>query len=191
MTKKIADFFSHFSVIRVSVFFLSFFLLISCKNDLKKIYELETDTLPDLIVKEPVIIRSVSGKVDTKVEAPSMKRFSGEAPYTEFPEGVFITFFESDKSMKSSLSAKYGVSKEKENTMEARNNVIIIDYTKGDTIYTEQVIWNQNTDTIHSDKPLKRINGENVTYGKGFTMDARTGIYFIPEQSGIEGFEDE
>ena len=191
MEKKKRKFFLRSRMKKTGIFFFSFFLFMSCKNDLEKIYELENDSSPELVIKEPVIIRSISGRVDTKVAAPSMKRFTGENPYSEFPEGVFITFCGNDKSVKSTLSAKYGISKENENMMEARNNVIIIDYGQGDTIYTEQVIWNQNTDTINSDKPLKRINGENITYGDGFVMDAKTGIYYIPGQRGNQEFEDE
>lgn len=191
MRKRGKRVFLRLSILKMSIFSLSFFIFFSCKNDLEKIRALESDSLPDLIIKEPSIIKSVSGKVDSKVEGPTMKRFSGENPYTEFPDGVFVTFYKDEEVIQSTLSAKYGISKENEMEMEARNDVVIIDYEKGDTIYTEQIIWNQNTDTIRSDKPLKRVNGDNITYGDGFVMDSKTGIYFVPNQRGTEGFEDE
>ena len=165
-------------------------VMFSCKNDLEKIYEFESSTNPDLIIKKPVILRSVSGKVDVKIEAPIVKRFYTDSPKTEFSEGVFLHFFDSDKSIKTTLSSKYAISMENEKRMEARNNVIIIDYKNGDTIYTEQIIWDQNSHRIYSTKDVKKVNGENVIYGEGFEMDEETNVRTIFKPRGVEEWED-
>lgn len=171
-----------------SLFFILFFF--SCKNDLEKIYELESENLPDVIIKEPTILRSVSGVVDVKIEAPLVKQFMSDPTITEFPEGVLLFFYDGNRNIESTLSAKYAISNDDEKTMEARNNVIIIDYEKRDTTYTEQIIWDQNIHKIYSKKPVKRVNGDEVTYGDGFEMDEKTKIPTITNPRGVMEWEE-
>ena len=55
--------------------------------------------------------------------------------------------------------------------MEARNNVVVIDYNSGDTTYMESIVWDKNEKRIYSDKPIKSVNGGRITYGDGFESD--------------------
>ena len=68
--------------------------------------------------------------------------------------------------------------------MEAKNNVVIIDYKKGDTIYTESIVWDQNRRTISSNVAVKRVNKSDILYGDGFDADDSFNNYIIRRPRG-------
>ncbi len=147
------------------------FFLHSCSNDMKEIQFFDRSQQPVQVLKNAEIVRSSNGNVDMLLTAPSLNKYEGELAKTEYPQGVFIQFFDINKRVKTSLSCKYAISMDSKRIMEARNNVVIIDYESGDTTYMESIIWDQNEKRIYSNKPLKSVNGSRVTYGDGFESD--------------------
>ena len=118
-------------------------------------------------------MQSKNGNIQFKLTAPTIKKYDGETPKTEYPDGVFVEFYGSDKAVSASLSAKYAVSFDTKNIMEARNNVVIIDYASGDTTYMESVVWDKNEKKMYSNQPIKSVNGTRITYGDGFESDEK------------------
>ena len=84
--------------------------------------------MPVQMVKDSKIIQSKKGEVQLKLTTSTINVYDGEEPKTEYPDGVFIEFFNADKKVSITLSAKYAVSYDSKNIMEARNNVVIIDW---------------------------------------------------------------
>ena len=147
------------------------FVFIGCSNDMKEIQFFDQSNMPVQIVKDSEIIQSKKGNIQLRLVASIINVYDGEEPKTEYPEGIYLEFFNKDMEVSTSLSAKYAVSYDSKKIMEARNNVIIIDYDSGDTTYMESLIWDKKEKKIYSDKPLKSVNGSRVTYGDGFESD--------------------
>jgi LPS export ABC transporter protein LptC len=154
--------------ISVIVFSLS---LSGCTNKMKDVHRFDPLNSPMQVIKDSEIIQSKTGNVQLFLKAPIMNIYDGEDARTEYPEGVFIKFFAEDGSLSTTLSSKYAISYDAKKIMEARNNVIIIDYASGDTTYMESVVWDKNTKKIYSDDPIKSVNGSRITYGDGFESD--------------------
>ena len=138
---------------------------------MKEIQLFDQSNMPVQMVKDSEIIQSKKGNVQLKLISPTINVYDGEEPITEYPDGIYIEFFNKNKEVSTSLSAKYAVSYDSKKIMEARNNVIIIDYDSGDTTYMESLIWDKKEKKIYSDKPLKSVNGSRITYGDGFESD--------------------
>ncbi len=161
------------------------FFFISCKNDLEKINILtDVSKMPVESAKEVTTIRSDSGKIQFFMTSPQLDRYQGELSLTKFPKGLKVLFYDNLMNVKMMLSANYAVNYEDRKTFELKNNVIIIDYKKGDTIYTESMTWDQNKRTISSDVLVKRINKDGVLYGEGFDADENFNDYTLRRPRG-------
>lgn len=176
---------------RLPLLVVGVFVLFGCSNDMKEIQFFDQSNMPVQMVKDSKIIQSKKGEVQLKLTTSTINVYDGEEPKTEYPDGVFIEFFNTDKKVSTTLSAKYAVSYDSKNIMEARNNVVIIDYDSGDTTYMESLIWDKKEKKIYSDKPLKSVNGSRVTYGDGFESDESFKNPQIFRQRGTLEFKDE
>ena len=147
--------------------------------------------MPVQIVNNSEIIQSKKGKIQLKLTTSTINVYDGEELKTEYPNGVFIEFFNTDREVTTTLSSKYAVSYDSKNIMEARNNVIIIDYDSGDTTYMESLIWDRKEKKIYSNRPLKSVNGSRITYGDGFESDESFKNPQIFRQRGALELKDE
>ena len=102
-----------------------------------------------------------------------------------------MDFFDANKRVKSTLSAKYAIDSDRKNQIIARNNVVIIDYQNGDTTYMETLVWDRNEKRIFSNTPLMSVNGQRVTYGDGFVSDEKLENPRILRQRGTIEFDEE
>lgn len=166
--------------------------LVSCSNDMDKIKFFDKKEMPYQTVKNAEILQSKNGRVQMQLTAPSIRKYTGNNARTEYPEGIFIRFFDATMHVKSSLSSKYAIDWERKNIMQARNNVVIIDYQSGDTTYMETLVWNKNIKKIFTNNPLMSVNGSRVTYGDGFESDdAFENPHIIHQRGTLEWNDDE
>lgn len=169
-----------------------FCFVTSCQNDIEKINILtDINKMPVESAKEVTTIRSDSGKIQLYMTSPQLDRYQSEQSYTKFPKGLKVFFYDDYMNVKMMLSAKYAVNYEDRRIFELKNNVVIIDYKKGDTIYTESMVWDQSRKTISSDVLVKRINKDGVLYGEGFDADENFNEYTLRRPRGTITVENE
>ena len=147
--------------------------------------------MPVESVKEVTMIRSDSGKIQLKMISKQLDRYQKEENYTKFPYGLSVIFYDNYKNVKSQLTARYDINYEDKRRMEIKNNVIIIDYEKGDTIYTENLTWDQNRKTIFSDVAVKKVNKDGVLFGDGFDSDENFNNYTLRRPRGTINIDKE
>lgn len=148
-------------------------MLFSCENDLKVVQGLTiTDSLPNIAVDNIRVKQSENGLITLELTAPVMKSYQqGKDPYTLFPDGVKIIFFDSLMRPKSDLTANYGISWDNRNIMEAKGNVIIRNLVKGEQLNTEYIKWDQNTRKGSTDEFVKITTPDKIIMGKGMESD--------------------
>lgn len=160
-------------------------MLFSCENDIRKVNLVTAaDSLPASTVKDIDLIRSVSGKVVLELTAPLLKTYEGEDPYSEFPKGMKIIFYDSLMNITSQLTAEYGVSYDKRKIMVARTNVVVVNNKRHEQVNTEMLTWDQNTRKIFSDKFVKITTPEKIILGEGFDSDETMDNYTIKKLKG-------
>jgi len=153
---------------------LSSFLLVfqSCENDVKTVKLVTAlDTLPVETVSNIEVVQTDSGKVSFVLTSPLLKRYEGNDPYIEFPEGLKIVFYDTAMNIKSQLTANYGISYEKRKIMEAKNDVEVVNYQKNEKLNTEHLVWDQKQKLIYSDVFVKITTSDKTIYGEN-GMDA-------------------
>ncbi|HEY9115500.1 MAG TPA: LPS export ABC transporter periplasmic protein LptC [Bacteroidales bacterium] len=141
-------------------------MLFSCENSITTIKEITMeDTLPDLTAYNIEYERISDQHRKILLKSPFISRYEGENPYTIFPDGFEITFYDTTGNAISFISANYGINLLNENIMQARNNVVVINYETNETLNTENLVWDQNKKEIYSNTFVKLSSPDRVIYG--------------------------
>jgi LPS export ABC transporter protein LptC len=171
-----------------------FFLLLSCENDIEKIRSLTDPTdLPDISAEVVEIIYTDSSNLEMILEAPSIRRFSNvERPYMEFPEGMYVRFYDDSLQLESEIRADYAIYYSEERLWEARGDVFANNLKKGEKLNTEELFWDEEKKTIYSNS-FSRIETEDGTfYGQdGFESNQRFSKWRLKGSRGTVNFKDE
>jgi len=164
--------------------FLVFLFFSACKNDIKVINIIgNKNYLPVNSAKNVEIIYSDSAHVQMIVKAPQVDYYEGENPYQEMPKGVEMYFYDTLMQVKSKLTANYAISFEKEKTMEAKNNVVVVN-EKNEQLNTEHLVWDEKKAIIFSDKYVKINTGKDILWGVGMESDERFDKWKIKHPKG-------
>ncbi len=153
---------------------LGILFFISCENDIEKINALTNQLkLPDQSGKDIEMAYTDSGKLKIKFFAPEMHKYSkAEEPFTEFPQGIHVYFYDKSEKLESTINAKYAIYYQKKKLWEARNNVVAKNLKEKKELYTDQMYWDENTQKIYSHDFTKFVTKDGINYGEeGFVAD--------------------
>jgi len=173
--KKEKDIFQRVSVYRLilrSGFLYA--LLVACSNDIETINALVKEVkLPDVSGYNIEISYTDSGILKGKIIAPEAQDYNvEEEPYTEFPKGMKVLFYDVSGNPESYIRANYAILYKKNQLWEGRGQVVAENPGKGEKLETEQIFWDQKEKRIYSEKYSIITNHDGIFYGEnGF--DAR------------------
>ena len=161
-------------------------LFAACKSSGNKAQLLEYQgKFPDESAENMVITVSDSGRINFIVNAPILNRYSSsDTSYLDCPEGINITSFNDYGQKQAIITANYAC-QINNNLFKATDSVIIYDLISGDSVITNEVIWDQRQRSIYSTKPVKQVKRDgSVNYGDGFNADERFTRYTIIHPHG-------
>ncbi len=165
--------------------FTFYFLLSSCHTDIQTINQVTTDkNAPSETMKDVEIMYSDSAKVKMKLSGPQLDRFNSDKPYVEFPKGVNVLFYDDSMKVNSKLKADYGIRWEKEQKMEVKRNVEVVNI-KNEKLNTEDLIWEEGKDKIHTEAFVKITTKEEVLLGNGLEANRDFTKYKILKPTGV------
>jgi len=147
----------------IAALLVSCFFVVSCENKIETVRELGKKKLG---VEEGINIESYmsqSGKMKAKLTAPIMLRYLLDTPKVEFPKTMHVDFYDSTLAIESKLNCKYGRYFENDNKVYLKDSVIVFN-RKGDTLWTDELIWDQTKAEFFTDKFVKVKKGFNATY---------------------------
>lgn len=157
----------------VVIFFTA--MLFSCENRMETIRELtSTDTIPAEIAKDVKIIFSDSARIQMVLTSPLLYKVSGDDPYVEFPEGLYVETYNDNNEVVTELSAEYGKRFERKKLMEIEKNVVVINHNSGKKLLTEHLFWDERTRKIYNSvfvtivEADKTINGDSLRADQNF-----------------------
>jgi LPS export ABC transporter protein LptC len=143
------------------------FIFSSCENDLAKVKMLSSkDVVPTESSSNIKILYSDSARLQTEITAPEMNHYETENPYIEMPLGLKAKVYENDGTVKSNISADYGINYEREQKMEVKKNVVVIN-AKGEQLNTEHLVWDQKLAKLRSDEFVKITTKDEIIFGTG------------------------
>ena len=121
--------------------------------------------------KEVEILYSDSALVRVRVTGPVLHNYvTRENPRQEFPGGIKIEFLEPNLSVKSVLTAKNAIRKQEKGQITARDSVVMTT-VKQEKLETAELIWDEKTAKVYTDKFVKVTKPGEVIYGFGLEAE--------------------
>ncbi|MDF1560633.1 MAG: LPS export ABC transporter periplasmic protein LptC [Bacteroidales bacterium] len=166
-------------------------LLSSCDNSELPVRELQMRELPSLTARDVETMYSDSGKVTLLVQTPYIQQFSNEEqPYTLFPEGLMVLFYDKKTEPQASITAQYARYTEKDELWELRDSVVAVN-TEGDILETELLFWSEPKASVWSDRFVRITGKDQIIMGTGFESDPRLSKWKIKNVSATIYVENE
>ena len=168
-------------------------LFTSCaKDSIEKVNSITSElNAPNMSVLNTEIIYSEQALIKVKVTSKELNRYLNiEEPYTEFPQGLFVQFYDSTGVAYSYIRANYCIYDETEKIWTAKSDVESVN-SDGDTLNTEFLVWNQQTERVYSDQYVRITNKDGIIHGKGFEAKQDFSDWKILGSSGTISVENE
>ena len=173
--------------IKVIVFIAAIgFIFGSCTNDLKDVMALPGNKKsPSQVGDSVTLLFTDSAQLKIILKANRMLIFTKNVsePFTILPKGVFVTFFDTEEKISSTLKANYGIRYDLTKKMEAKYAVEVVN-KKGEKLETEKLIWDEVNKTIYTDAFIKITTADQVIMGKGLKSNQDFSKYEIKEVTG-------
>jgi LPS export ABC transporter protein LptC len=146
---------------------------------------------PMSIIENIELVFSDSAK--TKVKLLAKKQLELSNGDRDFPEGIYIEFYNDQEVLETTLQANTGHFNSEENIYTGNGDVKIKNLIEVKSLFTEELLWNPKTEKIYTEKNVIIIqDGEKIT-GTGLTASQDFEDYEIknPKGSFIINSEDE
>jgi LPS export ABC transporter protein LptC len=177
---------SHKKQLSIAILFLGIAVLFfSCTNKIEKIKEFSAaEKLPGMEADSFEMLYSDSAVIRFKLIAPKLIRYDQEKePFMEFPEGIEIEKYNAQMKVVSRITANYARYLNKEDKWLAKNNVIAVN-EQGDSLKTEELIWEEKKGKIYTDQFVKIIRQDQVINGIGMESDQDLSNWEIKKPTG-------
>lgn len=117
------------------------------------------------------ILYSDSAIVRVRVTGPTLHNYmERENPRQEFPDGVKIEFLEPNLSVKSTITARSAMRYQEKGRIVARDSVVLVT-VKQEKLETEELIWDEKTAKVFTEKFVKVTKPGEVIYGYGLEAE--------------------
>lgn len=155
------------------------------------------------VVEEPDLSRYVTSQIDNVEEAHgievtytdssrlvfilkaplSRRRLDRYATTEEFPEGVDVTFYDRSGIPRSWLTADYAIRDQATRKITVQKNVVLRN-DSGEKLESPELIWDEKTKEIYTDRFVKHTKDDRVIYSYGFKSNESFTHYELQAVSG-------
>ncbi|GAB4233879.1 MAG: hypothetical protein Tsb0034_07320 [Ekhidna sp.] len=125
---------------------------------------------------------SDSGKFVMRIEAPKQNEY--EIGDIEWPEGVFVEYFDDFGKPSTMFSANYVYYTKAEELYHAKGNVVVRNYNNGDELTTEELFWDEGDEEYYTEKFVTIKTDDEVHTGEGLKANQDFTEYQILKPSG-------
>ncbi len=162
--------------------------LTGCTKEKNEMAEMPLYEGPSMEVRDVVTLFSDSAKVRIRLEAKTRLEF--ENGNSEFPDGVYIEFYEKDGGKSSTLRADRGEHDAKTNIYRGEGNVVVVSILNGDELNTEELFWDPVKEKIYTEKFVTIKSEGDIHTGVGMTASQDFSTYEIVQPTGTLSIED-
>ncbi|MBC6400962.1 MAG: LPS export ABC transporter periplasmic protein LptC [Ekhidna sp.] len=132
---------------------------------------------------------SDSGLFVMHVEAPKQQEF--ETGDIEWPEGVFVEYFDKQGNVTTLFSADYVYYTKKEELYHAKGDVVVRNNQTADELTTEELFWDEVKEEYYTEKFVTIKSDDEVHTGEGLKANRDFTSYQILKPSGTFTLEDD
>ncbi|MCX7743434.1 MAG: LPS export ABC transporter periplasmic protein LptC [Flavobacteriales bacterium] len=157
---------------------LAAMLFFSCTNELEKIRFDETEDIPVAITKDVILLYSDSARLVSRIQAPLRNDYLGNHPRSEFPEGITISFFDSNQKPQIQLRADFGIIWQHSGTLNFYGHVELKN-KNGSVLKTEELTWDNKLKKIYTQRPIEILDEGRMLTGQGLVAHENFEEYII------------
>lgn len=136
-----------------------------------------------------VILYSDSAVVRIRISAPKQLEF--ETGDMEFPNKIFIEFFEPSGELSSTLEANTAFYFKEKDLYQAIGDVRVIGYLEPQKLNTEELFWDPKEEEIYTEKFVKIETEDQISTGNGLRAKQDFSTYRILKPEGTIYLENE
>ncbi len=122
-----------------------------------------------------------------RVRVQAARQLEYEDGNSEFPDGIYIEFFDTDGKISSTLKADKGYFNQKEKLYTGTGDVEVNSYEKDQKLNTEELHWKQDKAEIYTDKFVRIETADEILMGEGLTASQDFSSYRILKPTGELG----
>lgn len=176
---------SQYQIVSSIVMVIAMTMFFSCKSNLDEVNKIGISENEPIGVAENINLKYTdSGRVTANLLSPKMLDFSNrDFAYNEFPEGARLNIFD-ENNEKSTIIADYAIVYDKTGIIDMQGNVVLASTTQ-DTLFAEQLYYDQNREWLFTNKPVTFRRGQDVINGNGFDSDSEFKQAQVLEIDGI------
>jgi len=153
------------------VLLIALFCMASCENNLNTVNLITSkDKTPLEVEDNASIVYTDSAKTKFHLTAPRIEDYGGNDPYTLFPKGISIDFYDDSSNINGHIDANYAIMHKNSKLMEADNNIRVVNRKK-EKLNTEQLFWDQNKHRIYTNKFVTIKTARQIIYGDGLVSN--------------------
>jgi LPS export ABC transporter protein LptC len=162
------------------LFLGSLFFLASCKTK---------ETAKPLVYTGPLqeaedVLMHYTENDRVKAILKAKKVFEFQNGDREFPEGIYLEFFDKTGKLTSTLKANTAFYFKNENKWRGRGKVEVKNMDKNQQLNSEELFWMPATKKINTEKFVTITDAHDVLYGTGLDAAEDMSIYTIKNPTG-------
>ncbi len=163
-------------------------VVMACERDVSNLGEIEAYEGPWLTSHTITTRYSDSAIVRVIVEAKTQLQFeNGDA---EYPEGLFMTFYDKEGGKTNTLTSGRGFFTKAENLYKAQDDVVINSLEKKQILSTEVLYWLPNEKRIFTDEFVTIETEDEILRGHGLEAPEDFSTYRILRPTGTFNVKD-
>ncbi|MBI1183388.1 LPS export ABC transporter periplasmic protein LptC [bacterium] len=168
------------------------FALVACEeNDLNQVASLSNEKdLPVVVMENAEIEFTDSAMLKAIISAGLVETYMFYNDNNEVTDqklvmsnGVDARFFNKEGVENSAMTSNSAIRFEKDKKTEIEGNVKVVNI-KGDSLSTEYLLWDENNNTISSDRKVRVKTDDEIIFAEGFTSDANFQEYTFKKVTG-------
>ena len=130
------------------------------------------------------ILYSDSAVVRVRVTAHTLQNYiARDNPRQEFPDGIKVEFLTPEMTVRSTLTAKFAIRQQDKGLVITRDSVVLTTAER-EKLETEELIWNEKTEKITTEKFVKVTKPGEVIYGFGLEANQDFSFWKITVPKG-------
>jgi len=162
-------------------------LVWSCDDDSQTADDFKEYEGPIMEATNIEILYSDSAQVRIKLEAQRQLQYlNGDQ---DFPEGIYIEFFDELGVKTTSIKANQGYFSKEENKYTATGEVVVRNLESGEKLETEILHWERNKKSINTDRYVEIESEGEILMGEGLEAKEDFSSYEILKPTGIFSLE--
>lgn len=126
-----------------------------------------------------------------RVMVQAEKQLEYEDGNSEFPDGIYIEFYDNNGDISSTLRADKGYFNQKEKLYTGKGDVEVMSYENDQKLNTEELHWKQDKAEIYTDKFVRIETADEILMGEGLTASQDFSKYRILKPTGELGISQE